>query len=351
MRRYFKIFLILPILGCAEEEFRDTIPPSVIGTEPKLGSTSLDPLNPTIGVYLSEPVEIASISFTLRDISGQVEVELPMYQSGSTKVYLNPAARELVPDNTYIASFIAKDEAGNVMRNFMWSFSTGPALEEQLSLKIKDIRPAGTKVQEDAIIEIEFDGFVEPLLINLDTVKLISHSPEGDEPVDLDFGWDPSSGTLIADPAPALASQRYYTIHVTDILDISLKPVLDPRTSSFRIRDFTSPSIVQMHPPSRSSGCYNMNIEVTEVWVEFSEEMDADTINSFTFVVKRFDESLGFIKVEGDVEYKDDERRAYFYPDSITLDGGVYIVMVFSDMADKSGNELVNPYNWCFTAP
>jgi len=101
----------------------DTAPPKVTSLTPAAAATGVGYAT-TVTVAFNEAVQPSSISFQLRDPSGNLVAGATRYDSASYSVVFKPTAPLLV-SATYSASVSAADLAGNAMASpFTWSFTT-----------------------------------------------------------------------------------------------------------------------------------------------------------------------------------------------------------------------------------
>jgi predicted small lipoprotein YifL len=103
----------------------DTTPPVVTATAPAAGATHVD-LNVASSVTFSEPVDPATIVFTLRADSAAVPGTMSYRDSGATAIFTPSSA--LKKDTRYTAWVSAgvRDLAGNAMpKDYSWNFTTG----------------------------------------------------------------------------------------------------------------------------------------------------------------------------------------------------------------------------------
>ena len=90
---------------------------------PAGNATGINPVT-TVTATFSEPVQPATISFDLKDASGNAVAASVSYNSGTNTVTLTPNAA-LAPSTTYTATLSgAQDLAGNTMSPITWSFAT-----------------------------------------------------------------------------------------------------------------------------------------------------------------------------------------------------------------------------------
>jgi methionine-rich copper-binding protein CopC len=100
----------------------DTVAPTVTSKTPAAGATKVSPSN-NVSATFSEPINQASLSFTLRNGQGQVIASAVTYSSSTNTATLNPSS-DLALDDTFTAKISASDPASNAMPEVSWSFST-----------------------------------------------------------------------------------------------------------------------------------------------------------------------------------------------------------------------------------
>ena len=101
----------------------DTTPPTVISTQPAADAGGVA-LGSKVSATFSEPVDAASISFTVRDSAGRPILGNVTYNASTRTATFSPLAG-LAPKTTYTASVTARDLAGNSMTTpKTWSFRT-----------------------------------------------------------------------------------------------------------------------------------------------------------------------------------------------------------------------------------
>jgi len=106
--------------------------------------------------------------------------------------------------------------------------------------------------------------------------------------------------------------------------------------------DTAAPTVLSMSPADGSSG---FPISGTGVRVEFSENMEASTINTTTLTLENSSGAL----VVGTVVYSARSRRAYFNADAPLSYLTTYTARLTTDVTDNSGNTLGTSQSWSFT--
>jgi hypothetical protein len=104
----------------------DNVPPSVTGTTPANGATGVI-VSASLTATFTEPIQIASISFTLTDPSGTTVPATFSYDPVGLVGRLTPNA-PLAAQTTYTAKVSGvKDLSGNLMNPVSWTFTTAGA--------------------------------------------------------------------------------------------------------------------------------------------------------------------------------------------------------------------------------
>ena len=135
----------------------DTLPPSVASTAPSRGATDV-PVNSTVGVTFSEPMDSASINSTtvqLRDGTAQVTASV-VYDAGTRTATLTPASA-LNYGRTYTVSVTGgvsgvRDSSGNVLTvDDTWTFVTRTC---PCTIYAPSAQPAMTSSGDGASVEL-----------------------------------------------------------------------------------------------------------------------------------------------------------------------------------------------------
>jgi len=106
--------------------------------------------------------------------------------------------------------------------------------------------------------------------------------------------------------------------------------------------DTAAPTVLSLSPADGSSG---FPIFDTGVRVEFSENMEASTINTTTFTLENPSGAL----IVGTIVYYAGSRRAYFHADAPLSFLTTYTARLTTGITDNSGNALGTSQSWSFT--
>ncbi|MCH8074057.1 MAG: Ig-like domain-containing protein [Proteobacteria bacterium] len=107
--------------------------------------------------------------------------------------------------------------------------------------------------------------------------------------------------------------------------------------------DTTAPAVSSVSPEDGSSG---FPIDGTTLRVEFSDNMDTETITTTSFTLV---DAAG-TPVSGTVTYFSEPRTAHFSIDEPLTYLATYTARLSTDITDKAGNPLGAEYLWTFTA-
>jgi hypothetical protein len=107
----------------------DTTPPTVTTTTPASGAAEAS-FGTTVTATFSKPVQPSTVTFVLKDSSGNTVASTLSYNVSTNTATLTPAAL-LGISTTYTATVSgAQDVAGNTMTPFSWSFTTAPKITD-----------------------------------------------------------------------------------------------------------------------------------------------------------------------------------------------------------------------------
>jgi hypothetical protein len=143
-------------------------------------------------------------------------------------------------------------------------------------------------------------------------------------------------------PTSSLAYNTTYTATITTgVEDLAGNPMAADYVWSFDTdvsTDLTSPTVIKTDPMNGAIGVV-LNKVIT---AKFSEEMDALTITSTSFTLRR-----ATMLVSGMITYVD--SVATFTPTMHLLANTTYNATITTQATDLAGNHLAMNYNWSFT--
>lgn len=275
-------------------------------------------------------------TFKLSDGSNEVAGTVTTY--GATAIFT--PLEDLTYNTDYTARITTRAQAANFAGttldcDYTWSFTTIP---DVIQPTVISTSPANgdTNVPIDSIITVTFSEEIDADSITTDTIKVCTGSS-------IVSGTVTCSGTIATfTPASNLSfSTTYSTMITTGVKDLAGNTLATPYHASFTTisaPDTTPPTVVSTNPTSGDTGV-PVNSAITAI---FSEEMDAATITTDTFIV-----SIGADTISGTVSYND--TIATFTP-LVKLDSNTLCTATITTGAkDLAGNTMVSDYIWNFT--
>jgi hypothetical protein len=313
-------------------------PPTVSSTDPVDAATGV-PLNQKIAATFSKTMDAStftSATFTLKQ--GTTSVSGFVSYSGVTAIFA--PASNLAPSTVYTATITtgATDLAGNALaNNFVWSFATGAAVViTPPTVSFTDPLNAATGVPLNQKIAATFSKTMDAITIQTSTFSL----RQGITSVS---GFVSYSGvTAVFAPASNLAPSTVYTATITT----EAKDLAGNAMTNDFVWSFTTGAAVVITPPAVSStDPLNAALGVPlnqKIAATFSKTMDATTIQTSTFILRR-----GITPISGFVSYSG--VTAIFDPASDLAPNTVYTATITTEAKDLAGNPLANNYAWSFT--
>ncbi len=148
--------------------------------------------------------------------------------------------------------------------------------------------------------------------------------------------------TAIFTPSSNLLYNTTYTVTIINVEDLAGNPMITDYTWSFRTGDApdTTAPTVSLTNPDKNAEDVAIN---TKISVSFSEVINANTINTNTFILKDSNNN----NVTGTVTYSD--LTATFTPLSNLDYNKSYTTIIKTEVMDLSGNRMKDEYTWIFT--
>jgi len=346
----------------------DFTAPTVSSTSP--ASAAIDVLVDTVvTATFSERMDAATIttgSFTIAGVSGSVS-----YDAGTYTATFTPAA-DLAYETTYTASLSTAitDAAGNPLAStYSWSFTTG-SLPPGTALVSIDA-PAQVTPDSDFTANVnissvtdfdacQYDVTFDAAVLRLDNV---TSGLIGSTGVPVDIYNELSAGTYrVIQNVPGLTGATgsgYLAVlhfHVlgsggaSSAIDLSNGILSDITATqipavwsgdSVTVQgDTTPPTVASTSPTSGATGV----AVTTTVTATFSEAMDAATITTGSFTLRR-----GATSVSGSVSYNSGSYTATFTPAADLAYDTTYTASLSTAVTDVAGNPLASTYSWSFT--
>jgi hypothetical protein len=230
-----------------------------------------------------------------------------------------------------------RDLAGNALASaYTWSFTTtGDADPPTVSSTIPPNGAAGVNVNNT--INAMFSEAMQSSTINTNTFTV----SDGSGNIGGTVSYSGTTATFT--PSSNMSDSTTYTARITTVVrDLAGNAMASPYTWSFT----TTAGGVDITPPTVSStipanGAAEVDVS-SAIAAAFSEEMDASTITTDTFIVNN-----GSTDINGTVSYND--TTATFTP-SANLDfNTIYTATITIGAMDLAGNPIASAYTWSFT--
>jgi methionine-rich copper-binding protein CopC len=375
----------------------DTQAPAVESTDPVDGQTSVPP-SAGIRATFDEPVQAATVQFTLTGPGSTAVAGTASYDAASTTSRFTPAS-PLAYNTVYTASVTgARDLAGNTMAGIRtWSFRTAPApggggcpctiwpdtaVPPVTSHTDPGAVEVGTKFRADSagyvtgvrffkgagntgshvgnlwtadgtlLAKVVFSGestagwqqanFTTPVAITANTTYVVSyHAPNGRYAVTL--GGFASAG-VDSPPLHALANGvdgpngvYRYGADAFPINGSDHNYWVDVVFTTTLPTDTTAPAVTSSAPAAGATGA----AATTTPTATFSEPVEAASVRMTVT-------GPGTTAVTGTTTYDSATRAARFAPAAALAYSTVYTVSV-SGARDAAGNPMAAPHSWSFT--
>jgi glucose/arabinose dehydrogenase len=192
----------------------DTTPPSLTARSPSPGATNVATTSNVTATF-SEPVDPATISFTLENSSGQTVAASTSYDAGTRIATLDPASN-LNPNATYTARMSgAEDLAGNTMAAVSWSFTTATADTTPPTVTARAPSPGATGVARTTNATATFSEAVDP-----GTIAFTLENSSG-QTVGASTSYNASTRTVTLDPSATLLANHTYTARLSGAKDLA----------------------------------------------------------------------------------------------------------------------------------
>lgn len=311
--------------------------PTVTSTVPANGATGV-PIGSKVTATFStamNPATITGSTFTLTQ--GVAPVAGVVTYVGTTATF-TPAGT-LSPLLVYTGTITtgAKDAAGNSLAsNYVWTFTTGAALDTTPPTVISTIPAAGaTGVSTGSTLSATFSEAMDPATISTTTFTLA----QGATPVTGSVTY--AGTTAIFAPAAGLLANTLYTGTITTgAKDLAGNALVSNFVWTFTTgagADTTPPTVIATTP---ANGAQSVSV-ASNLTATFSEPMNPLTISIATFTLQQV-----ATPVAGTVTYSG--VIATFVPLSPLTAGTAYTATITNGAKDLAGNALAGNYVWNF---
>ena len=384
----------------------DITPPTIMSVTPVNGATGVA-VSTTVSAIFSEAINATTISsstFQLRNAANTLITATVIYNASTNTATLTPSV-SLANSTVYTATITggasgAKDQSGNALvNNHTWTFTTvGPVtvsifqptdapvvplvLDQAIEVGTKFRttqngvitgfrfykgagnagthtghlwNSAGTLLAEATFVNETASGWQQvlltaPVAISTGNTYIVSYfSSTGNYAYTFSYftsavvngplraladGEDGGNGLYIYTAAPASPINSYLSSNYW--ADVVFVANTGP--------DVTAPVVTTVTPANAAT---NINI-TTSVTGNFSETVNASTVNSSTFELRNASNTL----VPATVTYNAATNTATLTPSSFLASSAVYTATIkggASGVKDLAGNAIVNDYTWTFT--
>jgi hypothetical protein len=297
------------------------VAPMIVSTNPFNGATNV-PLNTALSVKMNEPIDASTVNsstFPVSDgtVGGQLTGTYSVSNNGQTVSFV-PAA-PLAAGDSFSASICAiTDLAGNFLANCTGVGFTAGFATDTLGPQVIGVSPpnALTGVPTNAQVVITFNEPIDAL-----TTGQVTLSRNG-VPVAVTQSFTNANQMLILTPVVPLNPSAGYTVSITGVKDVAGQVMSAPQTTAFTTRtgaDLIPPTVVSTSPVGGAVGVPTNAV----VQLQFSERVDALTVNSGTFFLVDNNTGLG---VAGTIAVATDGMSATLTPSAALLPSNSYTV-------------------------
>ncbi|MFA9372436.1 MAG: Ig-like domain-containing protein [Labilibaculum antarcticum] len=316
----------------------DEISPEVTLTDPVKDAMDVLP-SKIITAEFSEEMDASTITTSTFTVMQGTNVVSGTVDYSETTATFTPA-NSLVAETIYTATLTteAKDLAGNALATAkVWSFTTG-VLSDEISPEVTLTDPVNDAmdVLPSKIITAEFSEEMDASTITTSTFTVM----EGTNVVSGAVDYSGTTATFTPDNSLAFAT-TYTAMLTTEAKDVAGNALAADKEWSFTTEDAPD----EISPEIKSTDPVNDAVDILRskiITAEFSEEMDASTITSSTFIVME-----GTNEVSGVVDYSG--TMATFTPDNSLVAAKIYTATLTTEVKDLAGNALAANKEWSFT--
>jgi hypothetical protein len=331
------MLLLLVWSGCTKDD-EQKVRPRVVSTSPVNLATSVATNNDITATFSVEmdPETITDSRFTLQQ--GTTKIVGTTSYSGTTASF--SPTDNLAPNTVYQATITtgAKNlEGTGLAKNYVWSFTTG-AIPDIILPTVTLTNPVNnaTGVAVNHQIVTTFSEPMNPSTIISSTYTV----KQGTTSVVGNIVYTGNTGSFT--PVSALLPNTVYTVTITTgVKDMAGNALAVNRVFSFTtgaLQDSVLPVVISTNPLNNAIGVARNK----EVSVNFSEAMNASTLNTSTFTLKQ-----GTTSVSGTVSYLG--TTATFIPSVLLAANTTYIATITTGAKDLAGNALASNTVWSFT--
>ncbi len=316
---------------------------SIVSTTPADGATDVD-VATTVQLVFNTPVDPATLESedagSFVDSEGD-DVDLELSISGDGKTVTLTPREPLDYGETYTLTLYAgvvKNTSGKgLVSDASFSFTT-EAQPESFSVSSRTPAADATNVSISSTIDVIFNMPLNQSTLSAATFN-VTHGGGTPVPGSITF---PTAYTARLTPSADLAYGTTYTVTLTSGIQNQLGQALAGQSYSFSTAvDQDALTVDDTTPDPDATG-----VEVsTSVVVLFNQEIDWNTVDNNTFVVKNHETG---VQVEG--RLNTDYKTVVFTPNSPGLGYGTqYDVSITTGLRSHEGHALSAEYDFSFT--
>jgi len=316
----------------------DTTAPMVLSTVPINNAVDVA-FDQNVSAVFNEALDTATVNTTTMTLMQGITPVTGIVSYADGTATFNPV-NDLAASTVYsvLISTGVTDLAGNPLENaFGWSFTTAVAPDTLAPTVVSNVpAAAATDVPRNQRMSVTFSEPMAPTTISAATLTLRA----GSTPVVATVTY--SGVTAVLAPWELLDADTEYTATLStvaaDLAGNRMESEHEWRFTTGVAVDTTAPMVLTTIPANNA-----LAVELDQVIAAvFNEPLDPASVNASTMTLM-----LATTPVSGTVSYAN--GTATFTPSSSLMEGGVYHVMLSTEVTDLAGNPLASPYGWIFT--
>jgi len=344
------LLTVLLIGGCSGSDGKDGIdgtttvinedksPPVALSTQPMAAATAIAP-NTAFNIIMSEAIDIESVTSSMVMLTGPEGAVSGSVATSTNTITFTPQ-NPLTAESSYTLTLLSgvKDLSGNTLStDSSWNFMTGTT-PDTIPPSIATVTPVdgSSDIDEQSIITVTFDEAMDAATLNAASFRLQKNGTQ------LSGTVQSSGNSAVFIPTVALEQGTLYSVIVTDnAKDLAGNPIAADYSWSFTTQseeDLTPPTVVLTDPQDGHKVPYL----TSQVSAYFSEEMDAASINTDTFILEN---TRG--KVAGNINYSNNKATLNITDPRLDLNSR-YSATITDFVKDSNGLRMAQEHQWEF---
>lgn len=317
----------------------DTTAPIIMSVTPPSGAVGV-PLNPTVTVRFSEPVDSTAVTSAAIALTPSAAGGVQLSADGLTLTYA--LAGSLAPSTAYTINLAGiQDLDGNAAAPFFSTFTTGAATDTAHgTIGLTSPAPGSSSVPVTSTIVVTLSKAVNPVSVTPDALQVWrNNSVRLAGSVAIGAGGTTLTFTPQS-PLPAGATINVYAGYHVALFDLggnSFNYLYNATFSTESVADTTAPYIMSVDP---ADGAEQVG-PTAAVTLMFSESMDPGTLASSNIAL-----FSGFTNLNASITRSAD-NRAVTLTTTLPYDSTITVV-VDTGVTDISGNPIAAPFRSTF---